>query len=120
MTYALFEHESARHDILAIVDRISDDNPAAAAAVYEAYEHSLKLLKTTPDLGRPYRSPNPRLSHIRVCPIQRFRNCLIFYRHIGGTVEVLHIWHGVRNTHHCSPQPFLDLVRARASIAVRR
>ena len=21
----------------------------------------------------------------------------MFYRHIGGTVEVLHIWHGARN-----------------------
>ena len=81
MTYTLFQRESARRDILAIVHHISDDNPAAAAAVFEAYEYSLELLKTTPDMGRPYQSSDPRLSHIRVCPIHRFRNYLIFYRH---------------------------------------
>ena len=97
MTHTLLQRESARRDILAIVDRVADDNPATATAVYDAYEHSLKLLKTTPDMGRPYRSLDPRLSHIRVCPIHRFRSYLIFYRHIGETVEVLHIWHGARD-----------------------
>ncbi len=97
MTYTLFQRESARRDILNIVDHISDDNPAAAAAVFDAYEHSLELLKTTPDMGRPYHSANPRLSHIRACPIHRFRTYLIFYRHIGEMVEVLHIWHGARD-----------------------
>jgi len=97
MTDKLIQRESARRDILAIVDHISDDNPSAAAAVYDAYEYSLELLKTTPDMGRLYRSPNPRLAHIRVWPIHRFHNYLIFYRHIGETVEVLHIWHGARD-----------------------
>jgi plasmid stabilization system protein ParE len=32
-----------------------------------------------------------------VWPIHRFRNYLIFYRHIGESVEVLHIWHGARD-----------------------
>jgi toxin ParE1/3/4 len=97
MTSTLIQRASARRDILAIVDRISDDNPTAALAVYEAYEYSLELLKSTPDMGRLYRSPNPRLAHIRMMPLHRFPNYLIFYRHIGGTVEVLHIWHGARD-----------------------
>jgi len=97
MTYKLIQRESARRDILAIIDRIADDNPSTAAAVYEAYEYSLELLKTTPDMGRPYHSPDPRLAQIRVWPIHRFRNYLIFYRPSGKTVEVLHIWHGARD-----------------------
>ena len=52
-THRLLQRASARRDILAIIDRISDDNPRAAAAVYEAYEHSLTLLQRTPDMGRP-------------------------------------------------------------------
>jgi toxin ParE1/3/4 len=83
--------------MLAIVDRISDDNPSAALSVYEAYEYSLEFLKSTPDIGRLYGSPDPRLANIRVLPLHRFRNYLIFYRHIGETVEVLHIWHGARD-----------------------
>jgi toxin ParE1/3/4 len=97
MTRRLIQRQGARRDILAIVDRISYNNPAAAVAVYEAYEYSLELLKTAPDTGRPYRSPDPRLAHVRVCPIHRFHNSLIFYRHLGKTVEVLHIWHGARD-----------------------
>ncbi len=97
MTHKLIQRQSARRDILAIVDRISDDNPSAALAVYEAYEHSLELLKSTPDMGRLYGSPDPRLANIRVLSLHRFPNYLIFYRHIGKTVEVLHIWHGARD-----------------------
>jgi toxin ParE1/3/4 len=97
MTYTLFQRASARRDILEIVDHISDDNPAAAAALYEAYESSLNLLRKTPDVGRLYLSPDPRLAHIRLWPILRFPNYLIFYRHLGEAVEVLHIWHGSRN-----------------------
>jgi toxin ParE1/3/4 len=97
MNYTVIQRQSARRDILAIIDRISDDNPTAAAAVFEAYEYSLELLKTTPDMGRLYRSANPRLANIRVLPIHRYRNYLIFYRHIGERVEVLHIWHGARD-----------------------
>ena len=97
MTATLIQRASARRDILAIVDHISDDNPSAALAVYEAYEYSLELLKSTPDMGRPYRSSDPRLANIRVVPLHRFPNYLIFYRHISDTVEVLHIWHGARD-----------------------
>jgi toxin ParE1/3/4 len=97
MSYTLVQRQSARRDILEIIDRISDDNPAAAAAVFEAYEYSLELLKTTPDMGRPYGSPDPRLANIRVLSMHRYRNYLIFYRHIGEQVDVLHIWHGARD-----------------------
>jgi toxin ParE1/3/4 len=97
MTSKLLQRASARRNILAIVDRIADDNPSAAAAVYEAYESSLERLKQTPDMGRLYGSPDPRLAHIRVWPIHRFHNYLIFYRHMNETVEVLHIWHGARD-----------------------
>jgi toxin ParE1/3/4 len=97
MNYTLVQRQSARRDILAIIDRISDDNPAAAAAVYEAYEHSLELLKTTPAMGRLYRTDDPRLANIRVLSLHRYHNYLIFYRHSGEQVEVLHIWHGARD-----------------------
>ncbi len=71
MTYRLVQRRSARRDILSIVDRIADDNPAAAEAIYEAYEYSLELLKGTPEMGPIYRSDNPRLADIRFIPIHR-------------------------------------------------
>ena len=97
MSYTVVQRQSARRDILAIIDRISDENPTAAAAVFEAYEYSLELLKTTPDMGHLYGSADPRLADIRVVSIHRYRNYLIFYRHLGERVDVLHIWHGARD-----------------------
>jgi toxin ParE1/3/4 len=97
MSYTVVQRQSARRDILAIIDRISDDNPTAAAAVFAAYEYSLELLKTTPDMGRLYRSADPRLANIRVLSMHRYRNYLIFYRHVGERVDVLHIWHAARD-----------------------
>jgi toxin ParE1/3/4 len=97
MNYTLVQRASARRDILTIIDRIADDNPTAAEAVYEAYEHSLRLLRSTPDMGRLYDSDHPRLAGIRFVPLHRYRNYLIFYRRSAATVEVLHVWHGARD-----------------------
>ncbi len=97
MSYKLVQRASARRDILAIIDHIADDNPAAAEAVYEAYEYSLELLKATPDMGRLYPSANPRLSGIRFITLPRYPNYLLFYRRRKETVEVLHVWHGARD-----------------------
>jgi toxin ParE1/3/4 len=87
----------AQADQAELITRRWYDNLRAAAAVYEAYEHSLTLLQRTPDMGRPYRAADPRLAQVRVWPIHRFRQYLIFYRHVGETVEVLHVWHGARD-----------------------
>ena len=97
MTYRLLQRAAARRDILSIVDRIADDNPAAAQAVYEAYEYTLELLKGTPDMGSIYPSDEPRLSGIRFVPVHRYRNYLIFYHRTGDLVEVLHVWYGGRD-----------------------
>jgi plasmid stabilization system protein ParE len=97
MTYRLIQREAARRDILSIVDRIADDNPAAAQAVYKAYEYTLELLKTTPDMGSIYSSDDPRLAGIRFIPVHRYRNYLIFCRRTEHLVEVLHVWYGGRD-----------------------
>jgi toxin ParE1/3/4 len=97
MSYRLVQRASARRDTLAILDHIADDNPAAAEAVYEAYEYSLELLKSTPDMGRVYDSDNPRLAGIRFLAIPRYNNYLIFYQRTEAIVDVLHVWHGARD-----------------------
>ena len=97
MNYTLVQRASARRDILTIVDHIADDNLAAAEAVYKAYEHSLDLLRSTPDMGRLYASDHPRLAGIRFIPLHRYQNYLLFYRRSGQTVEVFHVWHGARD-----------------------
>ena len=61
---------------------------------------SLKPTSIRSNFSKPHRlygSTDPRLAEIRVLLIHRYRNYLIFYRHIGERVEVLHIWHGARD-----------------------
>jgi len=88
----------ARQDILELVTYIAADNPKAAAALYDAYERVLATtLVEMPDIGRPYRSTEPRLQGVRMLPIGRFRSYLVFYRRSDDKVEVLRVLHGARD-----------------------
>jgi toxin ParE1/3/4 len=97
MTLPVIQRERARADLLDLVAWIAADNPKAALALYDGYEHSLDLLAGTPQLGRLYASGNPQLASMRVLPVHRFRKVLILYRPLPGLVEIVRILHGSRN-----------------------
>jgi toxin ParE1/3/4 len=98
MRFRVSQRAQARQDILELVTHIAADNPRAAAALYDAYERILATtLSETPDIGRPYRSTEPRLRGVRVVSIGRFRNYLIFYQRKDDEVEVLRVLHGARD-----------------------
>jgi toxin ParE1/3/4 len=50
-----------------------------------------------PGIGRAWESDEPRLADVRVYPVPRFRNFLIFYRPIENGIEVLTVVHGARD-----------------------
>lgn len=98
MTFRVSQRAQARHDILELVAYIAIENPKAAAALYDAYERILATtLATTPDIGWPYASGHPRLQGVRVIPIGRFKNYLVFYRRTDDEIEVLRVLHGARD-----------------------
>lgn len=98
MTFRVSQRAQARQDILELVSYIATDNPRAAAALYDAFERMLATtLAVTPDIGRPYASEHPRLQGVRVIPIGRFKNYLVFYRRKDDEVEVLRGLHGARD-----------------------
>jgi toxin ParE1/3/4 len=98
MRFRVTQRKQARQDILDLVAYIAADNPTAAAALYDAYERILATtLERTPDIGRPYRATQARLQGVRVVPIGRFRNYLIFYRRRNDQVDVLRVLHGARD-----------------------
>jgi toxin ParE1/3/4 len=97
MTARVVQRARARADLLELVAWIAADNPAAALALHDAYEHSLDLLADNPQLGRLYAAADPRLAGMRVLPAHRFRKILIFYRPLPGAVEIVRILHGSRD-----------------------
>ena len=56
----------------------------------------MELLAWMPEIGSIWESPHPFLSGVRVWPIRRFKNYLIFYRPIVGGIFVLRVLHGAR------------------------
>ena len=48
-------------------------------------------------IGRAWESEHRRLAGIRVYPMRRFRNYLVFYRPHMGTAEILTVLHGARD-----------------------
>ena len=97
MTRRIVQRRAARQDILDIVAYIAADNPNAAQALYDAYEHALETLAASPEIGRLYRTDNPELRGIRAWQIGRFRAYLIFYRPEGDAIEVIRVLHGRRD-----------------------
>jgi toxin ParE1/3/4 len=97
MTLSIIQRERARADLLELVTWIAADNPKAALALHDAYEHSLDLLADNPQLGHLHSSGSPLLAGMRVLAVHRFRKILIFYRPLPGAVEIVRILHGSRD-----------------------
>lgn len=68
----------------------SDRFAASASATFER-------LARMPGLGTLWVDDHPELADLRVAPVDRFRSHLVFYRPIGGGIEVVRVLHGVRD-----------------------
>lgn len=61
-----------------------------------AAKKAMELLASMPEIGSIWESPLPSLAGVRVWPIRKFKNYLIFYRPISGGIFVLRVLHGAR------------------------
>lgn len=81
--------ESARADLFAIVDYISDDNPDAAQRVKDDIEDKVEKLPEFPKMGRPGRIEGTR-------ELVAWANYIIVYRESGFTVQILRVLHAAQ------------------------
>lgn len=78
-------------DLVALRAYIEQDDPAAAQHVALHIIHNIEtLLPNSPDLGRPGRVPGTRELVIPRTPYG------VPYRMVGGTIQVLRIFHSAR------------------------
>lgn len=71
---------------------IAQDNLDAAQRFFTAAQEAFTLLVGMPELGVALPFKN-----IRLWPITRFRNHLIFYRPIPQGIEIVRVLHGARD-----------------------
>jgi addiction module RelE/StbE family toxin len=81
--------ETARADLLAIVDYISDDNPDAAQRLKDDIEAKASKLPEHPKLYRAGRVPGTREMVVR-------SNYLVIYAEDADTVTILRVLHGAQ------------------------
>ena len=88
--------DEARADLLNHFRYIGRHNVAAARRFLIAAKQAMELLAWMPEIGSIWEYPHPLLSGVRVWPIRKFKNYLIFYRPIVGGIFVLRVLHGAR------------------------
>jgi toxin ParE1/3/4 len=83
--------ETALAEIEEIFSYIAGDNPAAAARVVNYVEHTIRLIERFPELGRlKYRDS------VRMLPVRRYPQYLLFYAVQGDEVVILNVRHAAR------------------------
>lgn len=87
----------AREDIIGHTRYINRENPDAAWRFLLAIEEFFEILKKQPEIGPVYRTSNSRLEGLRMFPLRRFKEYVIFYRLTETTVEVVRVLHGKRD-----------------------
>ena len=94
----LEQHPAVQDEDLAdIYSFISEDNVEAAGHVIDAVLDTFGLLVREPSAGVAYRTENPRLRGVKMIPVTRYRNYLVFYRTAADYVRILYVVHGARN-----------------------
>jgi plasmid stabilization system protein ParE len=85
--------ETALAEIEQIHSYIAADNPAAADIVRSQIEHTVALIGTLPRMGRiKYRRV------VRMLPVRRYQQYLVFYVIEANEVVILNVRHGARRS----------------------
>jgi toxin ParE1/3/4 len=84
-------------DLDEIAEQIGLGSPRAALRFLDALDQTVTALASQPGLGSPHASDQARLREVRVRPVKKFKNYLIFYKPIAGGIEVLRVLHGARD-----------------------
>jgi addiction module RelE/StbE family toxin len=79
----------ARHDLLAIISYIADDNPDAAQSIKDDIEQKVSQLPCYPELYRQGRVPGTREMPVR-------NNYVVVYAVEDRSIQVLRVLHGAR------------------------
>jgi toxin ParE1/3/4 len=95
MTFTFLQ--GAEQDIEEIVDYISHDSAQAAATFRATLQRICEMLVEMPEAGSTRNFHNPEMKGLRMLPVRKFDNYLIFYRSTPEGLEIVRVVHGARD-----------------------
>lgn len=84
---------AAENDLINIWLYITRDNQDAADRVYLAAEKTFESILAAPRMGTLYQAKRPRLEGIRLFPVSKFQNYVIYYREHPQGIEIVRVLH---------------------------
>jgi plasmid stabilization system protein ParE len=93
--HELLKRRSFLEDYREVVRRIADANPVAADRFCDAVEAALEVLASHPEMGPA--AGFPRAPEVRMWPLRRYPNYLLFYRVAGSSIVMLRLLHGAQD-----------------------
>lgn len=97
MNYRLIVLPRAEIDLVEQAEYLARDNVDTAGRFLEQSKATFSLLKSQPEMGARHECKSPLLNDLRVWPIQKFPNWLVFYQIRDTEVRILRILHGARD-----------------------
>lgn len=92
----VFRIPAAEQDLVDHFVAIGQEDPVAADRFLDQAEALANRLVAFPRSGRAWPTADPRLAGLRVVPVPRFPNYLVFYRHDSRGVILVRVLHGAR------------------------
>lgn len=90
-------YREAQEDANSIAHYIAKDNLAAATRFLDELDDLCEMLIKTPNIGSKRVFKNSQFEDMRVLPLKKFPNYLVFYRLQESTIEIVRVIHGARD-----------------------
>ncbi len=97
MDYQIERTPQARRDLVDLANFIAKDSLDAARRFLDAAEATFEFLASNRTVGQHCEFTGSELTGMRVWPIERFKNHLVFFRPTDAGIQILRVLHGARN-----------------------
>lgn len=87
----------ARRDLDRLVDYFRTTSIELAQCFVDCTESTFRFLAENREVGHQCQFTQRELANIRVWPIDRFKNHLVFFRPIETGIEIVRVLHGARD-----------------------
>jgi toxin ParE1/3/4 len=97
MIDSVVEWPLARLDLEELAEELGQHHERVAARFLAAVKDAYRLLREMPEAGSLWPTTNPRYEGLRVWPLRRYRNYLIFYRQVNEVLQIVRVQKAARD-----------------------
>ncbi len=97
MIHRIIPTAAARNDIMDIADYFYEKSPAVAAKFLQSIDTTYDQIVRMPELGTKKSFADSDMQNIRIRPVDKHRNYLMFYRVENNSIYILRVLHGARD-----------------------